>query len=298
MKNLWFLLLLLGIFFGINPTANANELVKNYPARGIRKIEASQIFTINVTKGKTDGIKLVFKGGSAKYEKYVKVETQSGKLSLSIENNNVRNKSHMDGIEVYLSMETIEEIELSGVCILNTRAEDVYNPRDLKIELSGVSKGSINANCLNMEVELSGHSALTYCGNATYIDCELSGTSVANIKSGASAEVKFEASGVSSIRYTSAATVDYLFVEESGSCSINLNGKAEKAKYDISGASSLNAKNLIAEEVMVEVSGVSKAVVFAAQHLEWSASGMANVTYYGSPKRIISLGKKGLIKGK
>ena len=298
MKNLWFLLLLLGIFFGINPTANANELVKNYPARGIRKIEASQIFTINVTKGKTDGIKLVFKGGSAKYEKYVKVETQSGKLSLSIENNNVRNKSHMDGIEVYLSMETIEEIELSGVCILNTRAEDVYNPRDLKIELSGVSKGSINANCLNMEVELSGHSALTYCGNANYIDCELSGTSVANIKSGASAEVKFEASGVSSINYTSAATVDYLFVEESGSCSINLKGKAEKAKYDISGASSLNAKNLIAEEVMVEVSGVSKAVVFAVQHLEWSASGMANVTYYGSPKRIISLGKKGLIKGK
>ena len=298
MKNLWFLLLLLGIFFGINPTANANELVKNYPARGIRKIEASQIFTINVTKGKTDGIKLVFKGGSAKYEKYVKVETQSGKLSLSIENNNVRNKSHMDGIEVYLSMETIEEIELSGVCILNTRAEDVYNPRDLKIELSGVSKGSINANCLNMEVELSGHSALTYCGNATYIDCELSGTSVANIKSGASAEVKFEASGVSSINYTSAATVDYLFVEESGSCSINRKGKAEKAKYDISGVSSLNAKNLIAEEVMVEVSGVSKAVVFAAQHLEWSASGMANVTYYGSPKRIISLGKKGLIKGK
>lgn len=298
MKNLWFLLFLLGIFFGINPTANANELVKNYPARGIRKIEASQIFTINVTKGKTDGIKLVFKGGSAKYEKYVKVETQSGKLSLSIENNNVRNKSHMDGIEVYLSMETIEEIELSGVCILNTRAEDVYNPRDLKIELSGVSKASINANCLNMEVELSGHSALTYCGNANYIDCELSGTSVANIKSGASAEVKFEASGVSSINYTSAATVDYLFVEESGSCSINLNGKAEKAKYDISGASSLNAKNLIAEEVMVEVSGVSKAVVFAVQHLEWSASGMANVTYYGSPKRIISLGKKGLIKGK
>ena len=298
MKNLWFLLLLLGIFFGINPTANANELVKNYPARGIRKIEASQIFTINVTKGKTDGIKLVFKGGSAKYEKYVKVETQSGKLSLSIENNNVRNKSHMDGIEVYLSMETIEEIELSGVCILNTRAEDVYNPRDLKIELSGVSKASINANCLNMEVELSGHSALTYCGNANYIDCELSGTYVANIKSGASAEVKFEASGVSSINYTSAATLDYLFVEESGSCSINLNGKAEKAKYDISGASSLNAKNLIAEEVMVEVSGVSKAVVFAAQHLEWSASGMANVTYYGSPKRIISLGKKGLIKGK
>ena len=298
MKNLWFLLLLLGIFFGINPTANANELVKNYPARGIRKIEASQIFTINVTKGKTDGIKLVFKGGSAKYEKYVKVETQSGKLSLSIENNNVRNKSHMDGIEVYLSMETIEEIELSGVCILNTRAEDVYNPRDLKIELSGVSKASINANCLNMEVELSGHSALTYCGNANYIDCELSGTSVANIKSRASAEVKFEASGVSSINYASAATLDYLFVEESGSCSINLKGKAEKAKYDISGASSLNAKNLIAEEVMVEVSGVSKAVVFAVQHLVWSASGMANVTYYGSPKRIISLGKKGLIKGK
>ena len=298
MKNLWFLLLLLGIFFGINPTANANELVKNYPARGIRKIEASQIFTINVTKGKTDGIKLVFKGESAKYEKFVRVETESGELSLSIENNNVRNKSHMDGIEVYLSMETIEEIELSGVCILNTRAEDVYNPRDLKIELSGVSKASINANCLNMEVELSGHSALTYCGNATYIDCELSGTSVANIKSGASAEVKFEASGVSSINYASAATLDYLFVEESGSCSINLKGKAEKAKYDISGASSLNAKNLIAEEVMVEVSGVSKAVVFAVQHLEWSASGMANVTYYGSPKRIISLGKKGLIKGK
>ena len=298
MKNLWFLLLLLGIFFGINLTANANELVKNYPASGIRKIDASQIFTINVTKGKTDGVRLVFKGGSAKYEKYVKVETQSGKLSLSIENNNVRNKSHMDGIEVYLSMETIEEIELSGVCLLNTRAEDVYNPRDLKIELSGVSKASINANCLNMEVELSGHSALTYCGNATYIDCELSGTSVANIKSGASAEVKFEASGVSSINYTSAATVDYLFVEESGSCSINLNGKAEKAKYDISGASSLNAKNLIAEEVIVEVSGVSKAVVFAAQHLEWSASGMANVTYYGSPKEIVSVGRKGLIKGK
>ena len=122
MKNLWFLLLLLGIFFGINLTANANELVKNYPASGIRKIEASQIFTINVTKGKTDGVRLVFKGGSAKYEKYVKVETQSGKLSLSIDRNNLNSKSNKDIIEVYLNMETIEEIELSGVCLLNTRS--------------------------------------------------------------------------------------------------------------------------------------------------------------------------------
>ncbi|MDD7071789.1 MAG: DUF2807 domain-containing protein, partial [Candidatus Egerieousia sp.] len=181
MKNLWFLLLLLGIFFGINLTANANELVKNYPASGIRKIEASQIFTINVTKGKTDGVRLVFNGGSAKYEKYVKVETQSGKLSLSIDSNNLNSKSNKDRIEVYLNMETIEEIELSGVCLLNTRSEDVYDSRDLKIDLSGVSKASINANCKELDVELSGISALTYCGNATYIDCELSGTSVANI---------------------------------------------------------------------------------------------------------------------
>ena len=55
---------------------------------------------------------------------------------------------------------------------------------------------------------------------------------------------------------------------------------------EVSGASSVNVKDLIAEKVIVEVDGACKAVVYAEKYLSASASGVSKVIYFGEPKEI------------
>jgi hypothetical protein len=55
---------------------------------------------------------------------------------------------------------------------------------------------------------------------------------------------------------------------------------------DVSGASAVNVKDLIAEKVYVEASGACKAVVYAEKYLSASLSGVSKVMYWGEPKEV------------
>lgn len=84
----------------------------------------------------------------------------------------------------------------------------------------------------------------------------------------------------------SAINSDVLDVELSGACVLEASGKVKKLMLEVSGASSVNVKDLIAEKVIVEVDGACKAVVFAEKYLSASASGVSKVIYFGEPKEI------------
>jgi len=79
---------------------------------------------------------------------------------------------------------------------------------------------------------------------------------------------------------------DEFFVNLSGAGSVYVEGKTDDLQVSISGAANLNAKDLIAENVSVDISGAADAEVYANESLNATVSGVGNVTYYGNPKSI------------
>jgi len=74
-------------------------------------------------------------------------------------------------------------------------------------------------------------------------------------------------------------------IDLSGACSIELNGIAEKFIADLSGAGSINAKNLEASKVYISVSGAASANVFAREFLDASVSGVGSIDFFGNPNK-------------
>lgn len=79
---------------------------------------------------------------------------------------------------------------------------------------------------------------------------------------------------------------DEFFVNLSGAGSVNVEGETDDLQVSISGAANLNAKDLIAENVSIDISGAADAEVYANESLNATVSGVGNVVYYGNPKSI------------
>lgn len=75
-------------------------------------------------------------------------------------------------------------------------------------------------------------------------------------------------------------------VNLSGAGSIYLNGNVNKLIADLSGAGSIEAKELKANDVEISVSGAASANVFAKQSIDASVSGVGSINYYGNPSKV------------
>lgn len=80
---------------------------------------------------------------------------------------------------------------------------------------------------------------------------------------------------------------DDLVLEVNGASHCNLSGKINSLQIEINGASHVNAKNLIADNARLEISGTAHIDVYAKKFLEIHAYGAANVNYYGNPKNVV-----------
>lgn len=94
-----------------------------------------------------------------------------------------------------------------------------------------------------------------------------------------------DASGACKISVDGIST-DSFELDMSGACSGKLNGKVIKLEIDLSGATSMDAKDLIAEQVEVDISGASNTKVYASKSIEAEASGASNITLYGDPEKV------------
>jgi hypothetical protein len=75
-----------------------------------------------------------------------------------------------------------------------------------------------------------------------------------------------------------------LRLDGSGATKIELAGKVERQRVDLSGAGSYQAERLVSSDAFVSVSGAGKAVVNASNSLTVEISGAGKVEYLGDPK--------------
>ena len=76
-----------------------------------------------------------------------------------------------------------------------------------------------------------------------------------------------------------------LKTDVSGAASLALAGTAATHNVSLSGASSLNAEELITEKTVISLSGAGAAKVHATEALDASVSGVGSIKYHGEPKQ-------------
>ena len=70
----------------------------------------------------------------------------------------------------------------------------------------------------------------------------------------------------------------------SGAGDLDIDGEVDDLLIKISGAGDVDARQLIAKNVEVTISGAGDAKVYASESIEARVSGVGNVTYYGEPE--------------
>lgn len=99
-------------------------------------------------------------------------------------------------------------------------------------------------------------------------------------------EIKdLDVSGASTAIVSNAKT-DSLGLDASGASKIKIDGEAKDLKSDASGASGIDAENLLVEDADVGASGASSSTVSATNELKADASGASTIYYTGEPKNL------------
>lgn len=98
---------------------------------------------------------------------------------------------------------------------------------------------------------------------------------------------QIECSGMNNIVATG-IDVDNFEIDLSGAGSVEIEGRSQKLKVDISGAADLSAKNFIAEDVLIDVSGAANAEIYAEESVNADVSGAGNIELYGDAQNVKS----------
>ena len=110
----------------------------------------------------------------------------------------------------------------------------------------------------------------------------LSGSSDADVSGFRADSFTAVVSGASDI--TVAGSYKKLSLSLSGSSNAEISGSAQALEIKASGASSIDSSDCDAQDVTIEASGATNAIVKAAQHLESNLSRASDLKYYGSPQ--------------
>jgi hypothetical protein len=99
-------------------------------------------------------------------------------------------------------------------------------------------------------------------------------------------DIAIEANGASKMDWNiNCQTLD---LSLNGASSVDITGNVQRAEIEISGAGNLDAKDFIAKNMNIALSGAGNAKVYANQTLGASISGIGIVKYYGNPKLVNS----------
>lgn len=283
--------------------ADAEEKTKTYDFGDITGIDASFLYTIHVTEGRSDKVTVVY---DDVLETFLDLEVVyiDGTLRLSrkVRDRKSENKfgRWMSGadrkrVDVYLEMDNIKSIRISGAAEIIF--EGAFKADDLDIDISGASSlKDLHVNGKSMEVDCSGASKVSVSGNfSKEVGIEVSGASRMTY-TGDSETLEADMSGASSFKCEGKhSTAD---IKCSGASNAEFAGKVGKAEYECSGASNIDAEKYITRTVCVELTGACKAKVHADEDLYYNVSRSSRITYYGDAKLHNRSADNNVVKGR
>lgn len=273
--------MLLALSLAFVAGASAEERSKTYEFGDIVGIDAAFTYEIHVTKGSSKSVEVVY---DAEYEDYMRVTYSAieSKLYLSMDElpRKIRNSSHPP-VRVYLKMDNISEIDLSGASSISF--DGSFTAKNLEIDLSGAARvgGQFTVNGRSLSLDVSGAAKVYVTGDFPTVDLDLSGAASVTL-TGNGKTVDGELSGAA--KFSLEGNYENCSLECSGAANLRMSGKGDTLELEGSGACDINAKDYAVKSALVELSGASKAKVNVAEDLQLDVDRACKLTYYGSPK--------------
>lgn len=253
-----------------------NYVTNTYPLSGFNGLDVSSVVDVRLRKSNDYFVQVSVPDALEKYL-VVKVEGSVLKVGLNNAPQNITRNLKNWSIIADITMPELTSLEMSGATKFN--CPDAFNigQKTFNLDLSGASKiTSLRFSSARFNADISGASKLSITANTSIADMELSGATKGIFKINAH-KMDLDISGASKCSFT--GEYKTLKMEVSGAASLILNGKAELFDAEIAGASKLAAVDLIADDVKIELSGASKASVYAAKSISIDASGASSLRY-------------------
>ena len=273
-------LILIAVFIGMLP-ASAKEQTKYFEFGDITSISAGSNFKVYVTYGRSDKVKVIYDSDLEKYAD-LDIRYHAGRLSLNLKQDKpLKSWTSTNQVQVYLEMDEISLIEMSGAAKATFTGS--FETETLDLDVSGAASiHDLNITGQALDADISGASNATVTGSfPEKIDIDLSGASKMSMTADSDI-LKADVSGAGKLLCSGKYNECHIFC--SGASDAEISGKTVKAEYECSGASSVEAKELTARTVEVELTGASKATVYASDDLHYNVSRASKMVYYGNAK--------------
>lgn len=271
-------------FAALSMTAmRAEEKTKIYSFDDITRIEASMLYEVHITEGTSGQVKVVYEED---YEKHLRVKYIGDECRLKLQLNDIPKKfkrGHQPVIHVYIEMDRIDEIELSGAgsLIFNGRFS---GSKDLDISMSGVSGISgLTIDGTDLSIFCSGSCRSEISGDfSDSVEIDFSGACKGKYNLNAK-ELSGELSGAAKVSIEGKIAT-YTEMELSGASKLDMKGSTESFEFEVSGASNIDAKDFIAQNARGILSGASQAQIHAVKSLVYESTRATRMNIYGSPE--------------
>ncbi len=278
--------------FALTVSAFAQEMVnRTFDFGEFDGIKAGYVHTIYLSEGKSNRIEVSF---PKRFEEYLDYGVSGGILNLGVDVPNRLRIKEDEKFKVWVQMEDISLISLSGASGLIPSGE--FRGKEVVIKMSGASKveGTLRLVAESLRYGLSGASEASVSGRFGSARGEISGASELKLKADAE-DLEIQASGASECDFS--GKTGRVSVECSGASEVELTGSAVEVSIECSGASAVNAEEMVAENATASASGASSIKVYGDNRLELSVSGGSAIKYYGAAKEL-RMSNKGISRGR
>jgi len=196
----------------------------------------------------------------------VKTEVNGSKLDIEVSSKLHNFNWGDDEVIVYVTVEKIENISVSGSGHAIAQTKITSDNLDLKVSGSGALDAEIDV-ANNIDMDLSGSGKIELKGKCKQIDTHVSG----------SGRIKLDA--------VIANAADFSI---SGSGKIEASGTASSVKASISGSGKVLAADLETGDCEIKLSGSGNVEINVKNTLDANISGSGSVSYKGNPSHVNS----------
>ncbi len=204
---------------------SGNVTTEQRPVSAFDKIEVDGVFKVFLTQGNAESVEVEIDDN---LQQYVKVYNEGNKLILDIEKG--INWSKTTKNNVYITLKNINQLDIEGVCSVETRT--MLKGDYLKLEVNGVSNSTLELNCNRLEVNLSGVGNTDLSGETIEFIVKKDGVGSLKARDMKAAKVNIKNSGVGSADVYASQELE---MRNSGVGSITYSGDAIIKRSDSDG---------------------------------------------------------------
>ena len=207
---------------------------RSYDVEDFTKLSIGGPYYVSLQKGSNPQVEL---DGDSKIIENTTVKIEGRELVIKFENRNWRWGNNSERVEIKITFDDLESLDIGGACKLKT--EDAIESNFFNLDVSGASDVEIELAAEDLKVDVSGASVLELSGEVVEQDVDLSGASSYKARDFKTDRCYIEASGASN------GTVNVrerLKAYASGASSIYYYGDPDYVDSDSSGAGSVKSR--------------------------------------------------------